>query len=39
MISGEATTSTHFNAVARVLHWLMAMMILAMLFLGAGMMT
>ena len=39
MMSNEATTSTHFNAVARVLHWLMAIMILAMLFLGAGMMT
>lgn len=39
MISGEATTSPHFNVVARVLHWLMAIMILAMLFIGAGMMT
>ena len=39
MIPAEVTTSLHFNAVARVLHWLMAIMILAMLFLGAGMMT
>jgi cytochrome b561 len=39
MISDEATTPSHFNAVARVLHWLMAIMILTMLFLGAGMMT
>ncbi|WP_321940198.1 cytochrome b [Burkholderia cepacia] len=29
----------HFNALARGLHWLMALMILAMLFIGAGMMT
>jgi cytochrome b561 len=27
----------HFNAPARVLHWLMAAMILAMLFIGIGM--
>ncbi len=30
-------TSTHFNLTARVLHWLMAAMILAMLFIGVGM--
>ena len=27
----------HFDALARALHWLMAAMILAMLFIGAGM--
>ncbi|WP_248806252.1 cytochrome b [Pseudomonas sp. MWU13-2100] len=29
--------SNHFAALARLLHWLMALMILAMLFIGAGM--
>lgn len=29
----------HFNLTARVLHWLMAAMILSMLFLGAGMVS
>lgn len=29
----------NFNATARLLHWLMALMILTMLFLGAGMVT
>ncbi|WP_191488992.1 cytochrome b [Pseudomonas sp. FEN] len=29
--------SSHFAPVARLLHWLMALMILAMLFVGAGM--
>lgn len=29
--------STHFNLLARVLHWLMAAMILTMLFVGVGM--
>ncbi|HBN6068471.1 cytochrome b [Enterobacter cloacae] len=29
----------HFNTLARSLHWLMAAMILAMLFIGAAMMT
>ena len=29
----------HFNALARGLHWLMAAMILSMLFIGAGMMN
>lgn len=29
----------HFNALARGLHWLMAAMILAMLFIGTAMMT
>lgn len=33
------TTNTHFNLTARCLHWLMAVMILAMLFIGVGMMT
>ncbi|WP_040233545.1 cytochrome b, partial [Xanthomonas citri] len=28
---------THFNLPARVLHWLMAAMILTMLFVGVGM--
>lgn len=28
---------THFAPLARLLHWLMALMILAMLFIGAGM--
>jgi cytochrome b561 len=31
------STVKHFNAPARVLHWLMAAMILAMLFIGIGM--
>ncbi|KEQ28644.1 cytochrome b [Pedobacter antarcticus] len=30
---------THFNTTARILHWLMAAMILAMIFVGLGMMT
>jgi cytochrome b561 len=30
-------TQTHFNLLARVLHWLMAVLILAMLFVGVGM--
>ena len=29
--------SNHFAPLARLLHWLMALMILAMLFIGAGM--
>lgn len=29
--------STHFNLTARVLHWMMALMILSMLFVGIGM--
>lgn len=29
----------HFNITARILHWLMASMIIAMLFVGLGMMT
>lgn len=29
----------HFNTTARSLHWLMAVMILSMLFIGAAMMT
>ena len=29
----------HFNLTARILHWLMAAMILSMLFLGAGMVS
>lgn len=29
--------STHFNLTARILHWTMALMILAMLFVGIGM--
>ena len=28
---------THFNIVQRLLHWLMAIAILAMLFIGVGM--
>jgi cytochrome b561 len=31
------STDTHFNLLARVLHWTMAAMILAMLFIGVGM--
>ena len=27
----------HFAPLARLLHWLMALMIIAMLFIGAGM--
>lgn len=30
---------THFNATARILHWLMASMILTIIFVGLGMMT
>lgn len=30
-------SSTHFNGLARTLHWLMAAMILTMLFVGVGM--
>ncbi len=30
---------THFVLLARLLHWLMALMIIAMLFIGAGMVT
>lgn len=30
---------THFNLIARILHWLMALAILAMLFIGVGMTT
>jgi len=30
-------TSAHFNALARTLHWLMAPMVLAMLFIGVAM--
>ncbi|MCJ1586014.1 cytochrome b, partial [Acinetobacter baumannii] len=29
----------HFNLTARILHWLMAAAILAMLFIGVGMTT
>lgn len=36
---GQEKTPQHFNAVARGLHWLMAAMILAMLFIGTAMMT
>jgi cytochrome b561 len=32
-------TATRFNRLARTLHWVMAAMILAMLFIGAGMMS
>lgn len=38
-IGSASARPGHFNATARVLHWLMAPMILAMLFLGAGMVT
>jgi cytochrome b561 len=31
------TPSTHFTPLARALHWLMAVLLLAMLFIGAGM--
>lgn len=33
----SSTPALHFNPLARVLHWLMAVMILAMLFIGVGM--
>lgn len=41
MSSGVATTSlpTHFAAPARRLHWLMAPLVIAMLFIGIGMAT
>ncbi|WP_445178918.1 cytochrome b [Pseudomonas sp. McL0111] len=34
-----STQPTHFALAARLLHWLMALMIIAMLFIGAGMVT
>ena len=34
-----STQPTHFVLLARLLHWLMALMIIAMLFIGAGMVT
>ena len=33
------TPTSHFAPLARLLHWLMALMIIAMLFIGAGMVT
>lgn len=35
----NASPGPRFTAIARVLHWLMALLILAMLFIGAGMVT
>ncbi len=35
----SARTDTRFNLLARVLHWLMAAGVLAMLFMGVGMMS
>ena len=35
----QARAPQHFNPLARYLHWLMAIMILTMLFIGAAMMT
>ncbi|MCI8212618.1 cytochrome b [Pseudomonas sp. S25] len=32
-----STPTTHFSLLARLLHWSMALMIIAMLFIGAGM--
>jgi hypothetical protein len=32
-----STPTTHFAPLARALHWLMALMVIAMLFIGAGM--
>ena len=32
-----STQPNHFAPLARLLHWLMALMIIAMLFIGAGM--
>lgn len=32
-----STPTTHFSPLARALHWLMALMVIAMLFIGAGM--
>ena len=34
-----STQPTHFALLARLLHWQMAVMIIAMLFIGAGMVT
>jgi cytochrome b561 len=34
-----AAPPTHFNITVRILHWLMAVMILAMIFVGLGMIT
>ncbi|MGO1271623.1 MAG: cytochrome b, partial [Pseudomonas helleri] len=31
-----STSNKHFAPLARLLHWLMALMIIAMLFIGAG---
>ncbi|MCW2238835.1 cytochrome b [Azospirillum canadense] len=39
MTSPITTSPTLFPAVSRLLHWLMAAMILAMLFIGIGMVT
>jgi cytochrome b561 len=33
----EAERTARFSVLARAFHWLMALMILAMLFVGAGM--
>ena len=32
-----STPVKHFAPLARLLHWLMALMVIAMLFIGAGM--
>ena len=32
-----STSTSHFAPLARLLHWLMALMVIAMLFIGAGM--
>ncbi|MCQ9636358.1 cytochrome b [Chryseobacterium sp. WG14] len=37
--SPKPQTIVHFNIVARILHWLMATMILSTIFIGLGMMT
>lgn len=35
----KSDTPRHFNLIARILHWFMALAILAMLFIGVGMTT
>lgn len=35
----KTSNPRHFNTLARTLHWLMALMILSMLFIGVGMMV
>ena len=38
-MSAHDTNPAHFNRTARSLHWLMAVLIIAMLFIGVGMVS